>query len=106
MFCSNCGTELPNEAAFCWKCGHPQKHPDEVQYEIADVKFFDRLYGICYEARHGKTLIAQSSPTIVSRRQANQDVVARLAAKGWEPYQKDESGYVISMRRALPKEAK
>jgi len=21
MFCSNCGTELPEEAKFCWKCG-------------------------------------------------------------------------------------
>src|SRR3954463_7516675 len=24
MFCMNCGTQLPEEARFCWKCGEPQ----------------------------------------------------------------------------------
>lgn len=25
MFCTSCGTQLPDEANFCWKCGHPMQ---------------------------------------------------------------------------------
>ena len=42
MFCSNCGTQLPDEANFCWKCGKPQKSSiqvDEPKWETAKIKF-------------------------------------------------------------------
>jgi len=32
MYCYNCGTELPDNAAFCYKCGRPQNaHVDPAQ---------------------------------------------------------------------------
>ena len=32
MYCYNCGTELPDNAAFCYKCGRPQNpHADPAQ---------------------------------------------------------------------------
>jgi len=36
MFCIDCGTELPDEANFCWKCGKPQRQDvqsDETDWE-------------------------------------------------------------------------
>ena len=30
MFCYNCGTQLPDEATFCSKCGKPQKQGAQV----------------------------------------------------------------------------
>jgi hypothetical protein len=36
LFCCQCGTEIPNEASFCWKCGKPQKH--EVQQSTNTVR--------------------------------------------------------------------
>ena len=39
MRCFFCGTDLPDEAAFCWQCGQPQ-HPTaepEAEYEVAVV---------------------------------------------------------------------
>ena len=42
MFCINCGTELPDEANFCWKCGKPQKEGvtvDEPKWEICEIVY-------------------------------------------------------------------
>ncbi len=48
MFCMNCGTELPDEANFCWKCGKPQKQTvpaggsepvAEPQWETCQIVF-------------------------------------------------------------------
>jgi ribosomal protein L7/L12 len=33
MFCSNCGTQIPDEANFCWKCGKPQNKDIETYQE-------------------------------------------------------------------------
>ena len=32
MFCSNCGTQLPDKANFCWMCGKPQKQRTEIEF--------------------------------------------------------------------------
>ena len=43
MFCSNCRTQLPDEANFCWKCGKPQKQGvqvEEAKYEICEIKVY------------------------------------------------------------------
>ncbi len=49
MFCSNCGTQLPDEANFCWKCGKPQKtgvQVDEPKWETCEIVYADiRLAG-------------------------------------------------------------
>jgi hypothetical protein len=40
MFCINCGTQLPDEAKFCWKCGTPQKssvQADELKWETCEI---------------------------------------------------------------------
>ena len=40
MFCNNCGTEIPDEANFCWKCGRPQKEGvkvEEPKYETCEI---------------------------------------------------------------------
>jgi hypothetical protein len=42
MFCSKCGTQLPDEANFCWKCGKPQKagaSAEKGQYETCEITF-------------------------------------------------------------------
>jgi hypothetical protein len=28
LYCMNCGTYLPDEAGYCWKCGKAQVRPD------------------------------------------------------------------------------
>ncbi|MCA9968458.1 MAG: zinc-ribbon domain-containing protein, partial [Anaerolineales bacterium] len=40
MFCSNCGTELPKEASYCWHCGKSQKNSSDTQieWEICEIK--------------------------------------------------------------------
>lgn len=46
MFCYNCGTQLPDDATFCSKCGKPQKtaqaiaQPTEsVRYDTCEIKW-------------------------------------------------------------------
>lgn len=42
MFCSKCGTQLPDEANFCWKCGQPTKA--EVSGDAIEVCQIIRRY--------------------------------------------------------------
>ena len=40
MFCISCGTHLPDEANFCWKCGKPQKpgiQPNKPKWETCEI---------------------------------------------------------------------
>lgn len=40
MICFNCGTELPDEAKFCWNCGDPQKpnvKVEEPEWEVCEI---------------------------------------------------------------------
>jgi len=45
MYCIKCGTELPDEADFCWKCGKPQKGEAQVspaeppRWETCELKY-------------------------------------------------------------------
>lgn len=40
MYCSRCGTDIPDEANYCWECGKPQK-PDAIpvlpRYETCEI---------------------------------------------------------------------
>ncbi len=54
MFCVACGTQLPDEANFCLKCGKPQKAdvraPEPApKYETCEIKFEvvkEALFGV------------------------------------------------------------
>ena len=38
MYCSNCGARLPDDAAFCFKCGRPQRAaPDRDRFEYCEI---------------------------------------------------------------------
>jgi len=40
MFCSNCGTQLPDDANFCLKCGKPQRAGVQIaepQWETCEI---------------------------------------------------------------------
>ncbi len=40
MFCKSCGTQLPDDATFCMKCGTPQKEgvrPVEPKFETCQI---------------------------------------------------------------------
>jgi hypothetical protein len=49
MYCLNCGTQLPDEANFCWKCGKPvkpvntQDNQHENQVETCEIIFEERF---------------------------------------------------------------
>ena len=40
MYCSNCGTQLPEDASFCLRCGEPQKEGGkaiELRWETCEI---------------------------------------------------------------------
>jgi hypothetical protein len=126
MFCSNCGTELPNEANFCWKCGRPQKpdvEAEPVRYETceivwadvdkpgflgmkpADFYFWARAIGPdgVYEAARSEELqnhfvLYKGLPI---HRGAVDSVIATLVKDGWEPLSRGEHWWNERFRRRV-----
>ena len=72
MQCFNCGTELPDEAGFCWKCGRPQAPTSEPDADfevglvdcklVTDARQFSSWLG-SHDWFHGARLqfVAQAS---------------------------------------------
>jgi len=107
MYCASCGTQLPDEANFCWKCGQPQKGPhrasDSQQFETCTIEFQDMLIKGCWVATLGKNRIAQSRslPLGINAEAVHFELVSQLINDGWQVLTTREGGYVVSMRRPI-----
>lgn len=111
MFCSNCGTQLPDDANFCLKCGQPQKQSQREstatkQFDVCTIMLHIGLIKLRWEAWQDKKKLAQSdefselSLDIVSRRrQKNMDLVSKFLVDGWEVIATDQEGCVTAMRK-------
>ena len=108
MRCIVCGTDLPDEAAFCWRCGSHQK-PEPSHHaggrEVCRVRiqtrYEERYGGFLGTVRFGKLIAeVEGGPTgryVVDESkwfdETNYDeyrkelsaLVRRLAGAGWEP---------------------
>ncbi len=108
MRCAVCGTELPDEAAFCWRCGSrqqagPSNHAlgPEVCRVRVQTRYEERYGGFLGTVRFGK-LIAEVEGGPKGRYVADESkwfdetnydeyrkelsaLVRRLAGAGWEP---------------------
>jgi len=73
MICSNCGTELPDDANFCVQCGRPQKAGlagpiARAQWELCEIDYFSEegflnqkgLFGAMVLGKERKQLVAES----------------------------------------------
>ncbi|MBN1485504.1 MAG: zinc ribbon domain-containing protein [Chloroflexia bacterium] len=108
MFCINCGTELPDEANFCWKCGRPQKEGvqvKETRWETCEIvyqklkepffgdtefQFWARAIGPEGSYNAGESPVFKCwSPKPESysadASNAHKALVSKLLADGWEP---------------------
>lgn len=62
MFCISCGTQLPDEAGFCWKCGKPQKQSlqaHEPKWETCEILYeqvSESLWGASSGYFHAKAI--------------------------------------------------
>jgi len=106
MFCSYCGTQIPDDASFCNKCGKSQKaggSSDEIKWETCEIAYQQTTNGIVweagyfyaeaigptgvYEAARTSPLTEYSGPSSDNERvvQAHRGLVTRLTLAGWEP---------------------
>jgi len=105
MYCSNCGTQLSDDANFCLKCGNPQKQYIQTggpTWETCEIFYKETTNGILWEAGFfyveaigpfGVTEVARSgtfpefggpssSSTIVT--DVHKDLISKLLQTGWE----------------------
>lgn len=111
IFCTKCGTELPDEADFCWKCGQATKtlggNDPLVGYESCSLTLIRTLTRYLWEARMGSKVIAQSREIWdipffdVSDKvhAANHELATQLMADGWKPLTANQLGQVVAMQR-------
>ena len=112
MFCTNCSTELPDEASFCWKCGQAVKTSERsflsVSHESCTITLIEGFTRAMWEARVDRKVIAQSRSvwtlTIFTDvrdyvNEANHELAAQLMSEGWEPLTFDALGRVVAMQR-------
>lgn len=101
MFCSNCRTELPDEANFCWHCGDPQKRgPSKPAYEYCRIRMPNSMRGLT-KLSHYQFLVVGEGPDgkeypvvppsgwiLCSKERqllnAVREIVRRLELEGWE----------------------
>jgi hypothetical protein len=127
MFCGNCGTEIPDEANFCWKCGKPQKpgvQVDESRWEMCEIereyigsigrflalqdqfKFIAKAIGPQGVYNAGETPLFLDRPANVKDREEQQKLlpilIAYLVKNGWEPVETSGRGwYSYKFRRRV-----
>lgn len=117
MFCPNCGTQLLDEANFCWKCGKVQQGTtttsNEPQYEHCRIELVEvgyrLLQGTFYRfdadaiGTKGPYVAGQSKEFIMSDKvqPAILDaLIQHLVAGGWEAVEtKGSQWYQHSFRR-------
>ena len=109
MFCGKCGTELPEEANFCWKCGQPVKTATvkpatQVLYEYCRITFDWQPFGGLLPNGHwiaevDMEEIARSREASLRSGEANRELVSHLSSLGWEPMGSDDRGNITVMRR-------
>lgn len=113
MFCSNCGTQIPDEASFCSKCGTPQiqgaqsAQTEEPKWETCEITYHDKNEFVSgaifwFEADaigpNGKYPAAKSKPVVCGSRfnndpqsrnkktvNAHEEIIKKLVSDGWQP---------------------
>jgi len=106
MYCSKCGTELPDGANFCWQCGLPQRGQDsspssESGYECCILEAEVGIVTGHVRAKVENAVIAERhfNPWTDRSTSARNQLAAELASRGWQPVTHDEYGCVVMMRR-------
>lgn len=118
MYCVSCGTQLPDEANFCLKCGKPQKpdvRADEPQWELCEITlevvtsgfFADIKYKYVAKAV-GPNGIYMVGETPLIKQNANKQqekavdtLVTQLTRTNWEATGKGEGQYNYKFRRRV-----
>jgi hypothetical protein len=106
MYCLNCGTKLPDDASFCWKCGKPQRpdaQPKEVKRETCEIAVGmpATLYNVAFPVfgytrrivakaigPQGPYIAAQTKFVRLNNKQFDElrdTLITELVQDGWEP---------------------
>ena len=126
MFCSNCGTRLPDDANFCMKCGKALRsnlqQSDEVQWETCQISALvdsDFLVEFTVDAigPKGRYVVATDGYALEIRifgengdypeqrpekaEKAVDNLIKKLTQDGWESTGKKEKWWEYTFRRRL-----
>ena len=121
MFCPNCGTQLPDEVNFCWKCGKTQRSAtitsSETQYEHCRIELVEIGYrflqGTFYQ--FDANAIGPNGPYVAGQSKQFSDLmnenqqpailntlIRQLVADGWEAVEtKGSEWYQHGFRRRV-----
>lgn len=119
MYCKKCGNQLPDDAAFCMKCGAPQGSSDaskaETKWETAEIhcqkwknflpgwrsQLWVQVIGPSGVRELHRTDDIKSPEEWKSDREqaALEDIVRKLGSEGWESVGRGEHWYSHRFRR-------
>lgn len=122
MYCIHCGTELPDQANFCWQCGKPQRAqaPSPAAHELrwescqiewavvssapSQAKLWADARGSQGSYNAGEVLYAVPVLTPGSKQteSAHKELVAQLTRAGWEALpERGEAWFNTRFRRRI-----
>jgi hypothetical protein len=123
MFCTNCRTELPDDANFCSNCGRPQREDvglAEPQWETWEIVFRqvrhrflhtptlqfwakaigpDGTYSVGESPEFDSNYYPESNGKYDAG--ANDVLVKHLTSEGWQPVGRGEYWYAHRFRRTI-----
>lgn len=124
MFCVNCGTQIPDAARFCGRCGAPQPRPDPraPTWEICEIAWRRRTHRVIFDddcefwaAANGADgpysagvsprwglFVPPPSPADPATAAAHRALVEELIQEGWQPTgERGDSWWTLRFRRPV-----
>ena len=113
MFCINCGTQLPDDASFCSKCGKPQRNildalpPTATPGRWVAKEFQEDISGHPIFQPKDRRESAQLDEAEMVRAMrdhidaATKRLLARMVRDGWEPTEPTDSGRLALANRVI-----
>jgi len=100
IYCMNCGTELPDEARYCWKCGRPQQAVDATPSSVAQSRweYSDIVVPLDFAIKPSlmRQPLQDAAPVIDARvYQALRDA----AKDGWQPESPTDAASLMQLNR-------
>jgi DnaJ-class molecular chaperone len=80
VFCDKCGTELPQGANFCFKCGSHQRKPSTEEFSVNSEDLVKKIKDLLHEGNVSKIIVRDEQGKLLLEVPATAGVIGVVLA--------------------------